>query len=213
MAVYSKFYPNVFLAKTENTHQKGDTLILITKYGKENKCIVHNLIYSKDGFNYYSFTRFDGFNSQVRAENRAEKINGWATNAEKRSISAYEASKEGKDFLALGEPIKIGHHSERRHRALIERNHNRMSKCIQESDKAKEYTSRVEYWESKANTIDLSMPESLEYFQFKLNQAQLKHENLKNNPEKREHSFSLTYAKKELNELTKKFEIAKKLWL
>jgi hypothetical protein len=33
------------------------------------------------------------------------------------------------------------------------------------------------------------------------------------NPEKREHSFSLTYAKKAVNEAEKNFETAKKLWL
>jgi hypothetical protein len=35
---------------------------------------------------------------------------------------------------------------------------------------------------------------------------------LKNGTIEREHSYSLTYAKKELNDAQKKFEIAKKLW-
>ena len=38
------------------------------------------------------------------------------------------------------------------------------------------------------------------------------HECYKRNPDKREHSFSLTYAKKAVNEAEKNLEIAKKLW-
>ena len=40
----------------------------------------------------------------------------------------------------------------------------------------------------------------------------MKHEFYKQNPGKREHSFSLTYAKKAVNEAEKNLEIAKKLW-
>jgi len=40
----------------------------------------------------------------------------------------------------------------------------------------------------------------------------MKHEGLKNGTIERSHSFSLTYAKKEVNELEKKVELAKKLW-
>ena len=56
------------------------------------------------------------------------------------------------------------------------------------------------------------MPESLDYFKFKLEEAEQHHKDLKDNPEKRQHSYELTYAKKEVNELKKKVEIAMKLW-
>jgi hypothetical protein len=42
--------------------------------------------------------------------------------------------------------------------------------------------------------------------------AKMTHEFYKQNPDKREHSFSLTYAKKAVNEAEKNLEIAKKLW-
>ena len=122
MNTYSKFCPNVFLAKCTEQHEKGEVIKVETKYGKENDCTIHNLIYQKDGFFFYSITRADGFNAQERALAKAEKYNGYAFNAEKRSSQYYEASQEGREFLSLGEPIKVGHHSEKRHRALIERN-------------------------------------------------------------------------------------------
>lgn len=212
MNTYAKFCPNVFVAKCTEEHQKGETILVQTKYGKENECIVHNLVASKDGAFYYSITRADGFNSQERAANKAAKYNGYAANAEKRSEQYYEASQEGKDFLSLGEPIKVGHHSEKRHRALIERNWNRMGKSVAESEKAEKYEDKAAYWESRAKDINLSMPESLEYFSFKLEAAKEYHEGLKSGKYPREHSFSLQYANKSVKDLTTNLELAKRLW-
>lgn len=71
---------------------------------------------------------------------------------------------------------------------------------------------KAEYWESKAKDINLSMPESIEYFEYKVEQAKERHEGLKNGTIERSHSFSLTYAKKDLNEAEKNLQTAKKLW-
>jgi len=56
------------------------------------------------------------------------------------------------------------------------------------------------------------MPESLEYFEFELEKAGKKHADLKSGAVKPSHSYSLTYAKKAVNEASKKLEIAKLLW-
>lgn len=213
MNTYAKYCPNVFCAKCTEKHEKGATITVQTKHGKEHECIVFNLLVEgKDGFYYYSIVRADGFNVQEWAKRKAEKLNGAAVNAQKKSTRYWEASKEGADFLRLAEPIKVGHHSEKRHRALIHRNQKRMSKCVEMSDKAETYAERAEYWERMTDTINLSMPESLGYYEFKLEQAKLKHQGLKDGTIERSHSFSLTYAKKEVNELEAKIKIAQKLW-
>lgn len=212
MNTYSKFAPNVFLAKCTEAHDRGELITLTTQYGKEHECIVFNLIAEKDGYFYYSIVRADGFNVQEHAKRRAERLIKASENAESKSTSYWQASHEGRDFLALGEPIKVGHHSEGRHRALIQRNHDRMSKAVDFSKKAEELANRAEYWKARESTINLSMPESLEYYQYKLEQAKERHEGLKNGRIKREHSFSLTYANKEVKELEKKVKLAEKLW-
>jgi hypothetical protein len=213
MNTYAKYCPNVFLAKCEQEHEKGDIIQVTTQYGKENDCEVHNLVLKgKDGFFYYSITRADGTNAQTRAEAKAARYNSWAASAENKSNQFWGASNEGRDFLALGEPIKVGHHSEHRHRALIERNHNRMHNAVELTRKAEAHESKAEYWKRKAKDINLSMPESLEYFEYELEKARAKHEGLKNGTIKRSHSYSLTYAKKDVTEIEKKIEIAKKLW-
>jgi len=209
---YAKYCPNVWVAKCTERHEKGETILVTTQYGKENESTVFNLVAERDGFFYYSIVRADGYNCQERAKAKAERYSQWAASAEKKSNQYYEASKEGADFLALGEPIKVGHHSEHRHRALIERNWNRMGKCVAESEKAEQHESKAEYWERKAKDINLSMPESIEYFEYLVEKRKEYHEGVKSGKYPRQHSFTLTYAKKDLNEAEKNLQTAKKLW-
>jgi hypothetical protein len=213
MNTYTKFCPNVYVAKCEEEYTKGDEIIVTTKYEKENECIVHNHVgVTRDGSNLYSITRVDGFNAQEHAKRKADKLNGAAHNASTKSNERWEASNEGADFLRLAEPIKIGHHSEKRHRALIERNHNRMDKSMELSKKADDYASRAEYWEARTEIMNLSMPGSIAYFAYKLEKATAYHEGLKDRTIERSHSFSLTYANKDKKEAAKKLELAKRLW-
>ena len=172
MNTYYKFATNVFVAKSKNRFTKGETIIVETKYGKENECIVFNTV-GKDteGNFYYSIVRTNGFNVQEYAKQKAERYQKWSNNAENKSNQFWEASHEGKDFLVLAEPIKIGHHSEKKHRALIDRNYNRMAKCVEQTKIAEQHESKSEYWSKKANTINLSMPESIEYYEYFLEEA------------------------------------------
>ena len=48
MNTYYKFAPNVWLAKTDTEHKKGDIIKVANKYGQEKEHIVHNLIMEKD---------------------------------------------------------------------------------------------------------------------------------------------------------------------
>lgn len=212
MNTYYKFVPNVFLAKCDEKHEKGEEIAVTTKYGKENDCIVFNLIFEKDGFYYYSIVRTDGFNVQEWAKRRAERRREWAASAERKSHEYYEKSNKDRDFLSLGEPIKVGHHSERRHRKMIEDAWNNTGKFVEYHDKAKEHEDKATYWDARSNIINLSMPESIDFYQNKLEKAKEYHEGLKSGKYPREHSYSLAYAKKEVNELQKKYELAIKLW-
>lgn len=212
MNTYYKYAPNVFLAKCDKKHEKGEEILVTTKYGKENESIVFNLVFERDGFYYYSIVRADGFNVQEWAKRKAERRREWAASAERKSHEYYEKSNKYRDFLSLGEPIKVGHHSERRHRKMIEDAWNNTGKFVEYHDKAKEHEDKAAYWDAKADTINLSMPESIDFYQHKLEKAKEYHEGLKSGKYPREHMYSLTYAKKEVNELQKKYELAKKLW-
>lgn len=215
MNTFKKYCPNVFVAQCTEQHEKGEIIVLTTKYGKEIKNEVHNYLgKTKEGFHLYSITRLDGFNSQERATKKAEKLKGYAANAEKRSYDFYKKSdmSEKATGIPFGQPILVGHHSERRHRKTIERAWNNLGKSVAESEKAKEYQRRAEYWAERANKINLSMPDSLEYYEEELRKAKEYHQLLKDNPEKRSHSYSLQYANKAVKDLEKKVYTAVKLW-
>lgn len=212
MNTYVKFCPNVFLAKCDEKHEKGEVIEVTTRYGNENESIVFNLIFEKDGFFYYSIVRADGFNVQEWAKQRAERRRAWAESAERKSKEYFDKSNKDRDFLSLGEPIKVGHHSERRHRKAIEDAWNNTDKAVAFSDKATEHESKAEYWDKRANTINLSMPESIDFYKHKLEQAKEYHEGVKSGKYPREHAYTLTYAKKAVNEAQKNYELALKLW-
>lgn len=209
---YSKYCPNVFVAKCPKRHEKGETIIVTTKYGKENEHIVWNLVYERDGFFYYSITRADGFDCQERARAKAERYNEWSDNADKRSKEAFDRAMGAVEGIPFGQPILVGHHSEKRHRAAIAKSDNAMRKSVEESDKASRLANKAEYWERKAEDINLSMPESIEYYTEKLAEAEEYHDGVKSGKYPREHAYTLTYAKKAVNEMRKNLETAKKLW-
>ncbi|GAB3220209.1 DUF3560 domain-containing protein [Spirosoma arcticum] len=212
MNTYSKYCPNVFLAKCPEQHQKGETITLTTRHGNENECIVFNLIYEKGGFFFYSVVRADGFNVQEWAKRRAEKYQVWAASAESQADAAHKRSHDYVKGIPMGQPILVGHHSEKRHRRDLDRSWNALGNAVKLTEKAEAHEERSSYWESRANTINLSMPESVDFYECELEKARQKHEGLKSGAIERRHSFSLTYAKKEVNELQKKLEIANRLW-
>lgn len=205
--------PTTFVLETESEYQKEDLVEYTTKYGKEIELIIFKLVKSVNGKNYYSYERSDGKCRKSILEARAEKRRAWASANERKSNESWESSKEGRDFLVLAEPIKIGHHSETRHRKLIERNAKRMDKSVEYSKKAESHEWKASNIESKLKSeLPIDTPDCLELVEEALFNAKELHLFYKNNPEERKHSFSLTYAKKKVNELTKRLEIANNLW-
>ena len=208
MNVFKKYCPNVWVAQCDEKHDKGEVITLETQYGKEVECEVYNLVVEKDGKYLYSIVRLE----ESYATRKAEKYRNSQAAHAKKSFEWYQKSQEGAEFLRLAEPIKIGHHSEHRHRALIERNWNRMGNSVKEQEIADERARKAEYWEAKVEEINLSMPESLEYFTALLERAKARQQGFTDGTIEREHSYSLTYATKAVKELAQKVELAQKLW-
>ncbi|MBX2987796.1 MAG: DUF3560 domain-containing protein [Bdellovibrionaceae bacterium] len=67
---------------------------------------------------------------------KAERYQTYAANAEARAESRYNTARAIGSAIPLGQPILVGHHSERRHRRDIERIDQNMRKSVEESDKA-----------------------------------------------------------------------------
>lgn len=212
MNTYYKYAPNVFLARCTERHEKGEIIAVTTKYGKENESIVYNLVFERDGFYYYSIVRADGFNAQERARRKAERYEDFASRAREKSNEYYDRSQRHADFLSLGEPIKVGHHSEAGHRRIIREANYNMGKSVEFDSKADAHSEKAAYWEKRAEDINLSMPDSIDYYAHKLESATEFHQGLKSGKYPKQHSYSVTYAKKAVNEAAKNYELAKKLW-
>ena len=88
-----------------------------------------------------------------------------------------------------------------------------MNNSVEAQERAKEHSYKAEYWESRTKDVDLSMPESVDYFTYKLEQAEARQKGLKDGSIPRDHGYSLAYATKDVKELKSKLEKARKLWL
>ena len=77
-----------------------------------------------------------------RADGRAERFGGHADNAARNSESAWESGRAIADNIPFGQPILIGHHSERHARRDQERIDNAMRKSISERDRAQHWAGR-----------------------------------------------------------------------
>lgn len=67
-----------------------------------------------------------------RADARAARRRDWADKARRRSDVAFRSANAAIDGIPPGQPILVGHHSERRHRAALHRHDRRMRRAIDE---------------------------------------------------------------------------------
>ncbi len=86
----------------------------------------------------------DPDNPAARLERFASRAAAAATRADQRSAAALQG------LPTMGEPIKVGHHSEKRHRRAIERSDQNMRKAAEESSKAAYWRGRARGSEQRA---------------------------------------------------------------
>lgn len=79
-----------------------------------------------------------------RAEERAERFAGYADNAAARSDARSRAGHQMLDAIPMGQPILVGHHSERRDRAYRNRAIDNLEASFREADKAEYWTGRAD---------------------------------------------------------------------
>lgn len=86
-----------------------------------------------------------------RQEARAERYREYAENAAKRATAAFNASNDAVANIPLGQPILVGHHSEKAHRRALERSNDAMMRSVHESEKAAYYARKAEAVENNDN--------------------------------------------------------------
>jgi hypothetical protein len=78
-----------------------------------------------------------------RLELKLEKRREWAEKATARSQTAYARAQQILDRIPLGQPILVGHHSERRHRRDLSRIDRAIATSLEESKLASHHTSKA----------------------------------------------------------------------
>lgn len=85
-----------------------------------------------------------GRTTRERREARADRLDGWAAGNDVKAGQAYQASHDATAGIPFGQPILVGHHSERRHRRAIQRSDDAMRRSVEAAGKAQEQQQRAE---------------------------------------------------------------------
>jgi len=114
---------------------------------------------------------------QQRQESKRDLFTERADKAEQRSNDLHQQSHDTVSMIPMGQPILVGHHSEKGHRARLDRSWNQLGKAVAEGEKA-------EYYRGKANNIGSNGiqsddPEAGDKLQNKIDAAVKNQENMK----------------------------------
>lgn len=84
---------------------------------------------------------------EKKKQERLERTRALAEKNRERSQQAYETSNKLVEHIPLGQPILVGHHSEKRHRR-------HMAKVERAMDKGVEFSKKAAYYAGKAASIE-----------------------------------------------------------
>lgn len=85
-----------------------------------------------------------------RREAKADRLREWAEKRDAKAASAHAAADAATAGIPFGQPILVGHHSQRRHERAIERSWDAMGRAVENSRKADEMRSRADNIEAAA---------------------------------------------------------------
>ena len=103
-----------------------------------------------------------------RLERKLEKRRDWAAGRAAKSEASFSAAHDT-PLPPGGEPIKIGHHSEKRHRAALAAVDNRMRKGFEHADMAKHHRGKAMGLEAQLDgSIFSDDPDAIEQLEAKL---------------------------------------------
>ncbi len=115
---------------------------------------------------------------QERQQAKAERYRELAEKAKTQSTEACERSRKMLENIPAGQPILVGHHSEQRHRNLLDKSWNTMGKSVELGEKAEYYNRKAEAAENN-DSIYLGDYDAVERLEEKLAELEKKQEKMK----------------------------------
>lgn len=104
-----------------------------TPHGRFERCATRSTGSDDPGLNTY----------EVKQEARRERYQQASELAKQRARVASDAALQAVEHIPMGQPILVGHHSERKHRAALGRCDRAMRKSVEEHDKAAHYARKA----------------------------------------------------------------------
>ena len=113
-----------------------------------------------------------------KREAKFERYTELSAKAAAQSTASYEASNSAVSMIPMGQPILVGHHSERAHRNAIKRSCNAMDKCVELSNKSEYYANKADATKNN-NAISSDNPEAIDLLNAKITKLQKESEKSK----------------------------------
>ena len=88
-------------------------------------------------------SKFTKDNFQQNQDDRRDRFAARSKKANNDSDTAYKASRSAVEHIPFGQPILVGHHSERGHRNAIAKAHRAMDKSVELSQKSRHYANKA----------------------------------------------------------------------
>lgn len=112
-----------------------------------------------------------------RIEDRRERLETAADKAANRAEQAWSRSRKATEGIPLGQPILVGHHSEKRHRRDVDRSARAADKALEEQRTAAELRSRA--FSTGGGGVSADDPEAIQKLRDKLATMEAKRERIK----------------------------------
>lgn len=115
-----------------------------------------------------------------RLERKLEKRREWAEKAEQRADSLSEQSHKMMSVIPMGQPILIGHYSEKRDRNYRNRAWNKMGRAVEQRDLAEHHVSKAGGLENQLDKAIFSDdPDAVEAIEARIAENEAKREKMK----------------------------------
>jgi hypothetical protein len=128
-----------------------------------------------------------------KRERRAERRRLWAEGRNEKAEQARKESYEATAGIPFGQPILVGHYSEKRHRAAVDRGHRKAGKAVEHSQMAAHHTQAAATIEGQLErSIYDDDPDAVDQLRARIEEREAKRERIKQyNRNRRKGSKSL----------------------
>lgn len=115
-----------------------------------------------------------------RRQHRAERLQAWAEQRKAKADASYQRCTEIASNIPAGQPILVGHHSEKRHRKDLERMDSAMAHQLEHQQKAEDMEARAENITSQLDrSIYSDDPDAIEQLQRRVAELEAERDGIK----------------------------------